>query len=88
MNTLSARICTAIFAPMPFTAAWEIALYAAVDGQPPMVLIAVGGVPMLATVVAGVAILLDEFGAAESAAPVPVPRRPAVEPPRRKELAR
>ncbi|MFI6238317.1 hypothetical protein ACIBEF_00395 [Micromonospora sp. NPDC050795] len=87
MNTLSARICTAIFAPMPFTAAWEIALYAAVDGQPPMVLVAVGGVPMLATVVAGVAILLDEFGPAEPA-PVPPVQRRAVSAPQRKELAR
>lgn len=88
MNTLNARICTAIFAPMPFTAAWEIALYAAVDGQPPALLIAAGGVPMLATVVGGVAILLDEFGGAETtSAPVPVPRR-AVTRPQRKELAR
>lgn len=85
MNTISARICTAIFAPMPFTAAWEIALYAAVDGQPPMVLIAVGGVPMLATVAAGVAILLD--GPAESGTSLPVQSR-AVTRPQRKELAR
>ncbi|MEU7677897.1 hypothetical protein AB0C42_24155 [Micromonospora taraxaci] len=83
--SVSARICTAIFAPMPFTALWEIGLYAAVDGQPPMALIAVGGVPMLATVVAGVAILLD--GPAESGAALPVQRR-AVTSPQRKELVR
>ncbi|GLZ62897.1 hypothetical protein [Micromonospora sp. NBRC 107095] len=87
MNTLSARLCTAIFAPMPFTAAWEIALYAAVDGQPPATLIAVGGVPMLATVVAGIVILRDAFGGETTSSPVPVPRR-AVTSPQRKAVTR
>ncbi|MEV1331107.1 hypothetical protein AB0J20_16195 [Micromonospora costi] len=84
----SARICTAIFAPMPFTATWEIALYAAVDGQPPAPLIAAGGFPMLFTLVALVVILLDEF-TGETAPPQTLPaQRRAVTTVRRKELSR
>lgn len=85
--SLGSRVCTAIFAPMPFSAAWEVALHAAVDGQPPALLVAAGGVPMLATVAALVVILADEFGGVRSA-PAPQQVRRQVAAARRKELAR
>lgn len=86
--SLHGRICTAIFAPMPFTAVWEIGLYAAVDGQPPALLVAAGGAPMLATVVALVAILAEYDSRPEPAVPVPAQTRRAVHAPTRRELSR
>ncbi|MEU4776879.1 hypothetical protein [Micromonospora sp. NPDC023633] len=82
------QVCTILFGSLPFSAVWEVAIHAAVDGQPPSDLVVAGALPQ-AVALALLAALAAKPDEEEQPAdvPVPAPRRQVAAPARR-ELAR